>query len=107
MPFDQLEDFITPSELFYIRSHFPTPKAGSPRLSAIDQWRRAERAKPELRQISAPLAFTDLRRHAGMRRQQPGIHGATGAGPQWELGAVGNARMDGCSPVPCFWSAPG
>src|SRR5258707_1246637 len=26
MPFDQLDDFITPSELFYIRSHFPTPK---------------------------------------------------------------------------------
>src|SRR5260221_14105787 len=26
MPFDQLEDFITPSQLFYIRSHFPTPK---------------------------------------------------------------------------------
>ena len=23
MPFDQLGDFITPSELFYIRSHFP------------------------------------------------------------------------------------
>ena len=26
MPFDQLGDFITPSELFYIRSHFPTPE---------------------------------------------------------------------------------
>src|SRR5258708_13358538 len=26
MPFDQLGDFITPSELFYIRSHFPAPK---------------------------------------------------------------------------------
>src|SRR6476620_7029221 len=26
MPFDQLDDFITPSELFYIRSHFPTPE---------------------------------------------------------------------------------
>src|ERR1700675_808704 len=26
MPFDQLGDSITPSELFYIRSHFPTPK---------------------------------------------------------------------------------
>jgi len=24
--FDQLGEFITPSELFYIRSHFPTPK---------------------------------------------------------------------------------
>ena len=23
MPFDELGDFITPSELFYIRSHFP------------------------------------------------------------------------------------
>ena len=26
MPFDQLSDFITPSELFYIRSHFPIPE---------------------------------------------------------------------------------
>ena len=24
-PFDRLDEFITPSELFYIRSHFPTP----------------------------------------------------------------------------------
>ena len=26
MPFELLEDFITPSDLFYIRSHFATPK---------------------------------------------------------------------------------
>jgi hypothetical protein len=26
MPFDQLGDFITPAELFYIRNHFPAPK---------------------------------------------------------------------------------
>jgi hypothetical protein len=26
MPFDQLGDFITPAELFYIRSHFPAPE---------------------------------------------------------------------------------
>lgn len=26
MPFDQLSDFITPSELFYVRSHLPTPE---------------------------------------------------------------------------------
>jgi hypothetical protein len=26
MPFDQLGEFITPSELFYIRSHFPIPE---------------------------------------------------------------------------------
>jgi DMSO/TMAO reductase YedYZ molybdopterin-dependent catalytic subunit len=29
MPFDQLGEFITPTELFYIRSHFPTPKLES------------------------------------------------------------------------------
>ena len=25
-PFDRLDSYITPTELFYIRSHFPTPK---------------------------------------------------------------------------------
>src|SRR5260221_86359 len=25
MPFDQLDSYLTPTELFYIRSHFPTP----------------------------------------------------------------------------------
>ena len=25
-PFDQLDSFLTPTELFYIRSHFPAPK---------------------------------------------------------------------------------
>lgn len=29
MPFDQLGDFITPTQLFYIRSHFPTPQLDS------------------------------------------------------------------------------
>jgi hypothetical protein len=26
MPFDQVDSYITPTELFYIRSHFPTPR---------------------------------------------------------------------------------
>lgn len=25
-PFDQVDSFLTPTELFYIRSHFPAPK---------------------------------------------------------------------------------
>src|SRR5882724_13385690 len=25
-PFDQIDSFLTPTELFYIRSHFPAPK---------------------------------------------------------------------------------
>jgi DMSO/TMAO reductase YedYZ molybdopterin-dependent catalytic subunit len=26
MPFDQVDSYLTPTELFYIRSHFPAPK---------------------------------------------------------------------------------
>src|ERR1700761_5061023 len=26
MPFELLDDFITPSDMFYVRSHFPVPK---------------------------------------------------------------------------------
>jgi len=42
MPFDQLGDFITPSELFYIRSHFAVPElnVGSYRLSLRGAVRR-------------------------------------------------------------------
>jgi hypothetical protein len=29
MPFDQVDSYLTPTELFYIRSHFPTPKITS------------------------------------------------------------------------------
>src|SRR4030088_2059836 len=27
-PFDQIDSYLTPRELFYIRSHFPAPKLG-------------------------------------------------------------------------------
>src|SRR4030081_3396405 len=45
MPFDQLGDFITPSELFYIRSHFPTPELDplAYRLSIGGAVRRGQR----------------------------------------------------------------
>ena len=26
MPFDQVDSYLTPTELFYIRSHFPAPR---------------------------------------------------------------------------------
>jgi hypothetical protein len=38
MPFDQLDSHLTPTELFYIRSHFPTPSIDR-QLSAKDRWR--------------------------------------------------------------------
>ena len=70
MPFDQLGDFIAPSELFYIRSHFPY-------LSWIQRpfdcryGASAEAAEPEVRRYPRH-AFRDMLRHTGMRWQQPG-----------------------------------
>jgi DMSO/TMAO reductase YedYZ molybdopterin-dependent catalytic subunit len=94
MPFDQLGDFITPTELFYIRSHFPTPALdpGTYRLSI---------GGAVLRELS--LGYADIRAMpsrtyiatlecAGNSRVflAPPMPGA-----QWELGAVGNAEWTG------------
>src|SRR3979411_3077031 len=94
MPFDQLGDFITPAELFYIRSHFLTPELDpvAYRLSIGGAVRRELnlsyadiRAMPS-RTCIAPLEC------AGNSRifLVPAVPGA-----QWELGAVGNAEWTG------------
>ena len=94
MPFDQHSDFITPSELFYIRSHFPTPELDPVafRLSIRGAVRNelslsyaALRAMPS-RKCVATLEC------AGNSRVflTPPVPGA-----QWELGAVGNAEWTG------------
>jgi DMSO/TMAO reductase YedYZ molybdopterin-dependent catalytic subunit len=94
MPFDQLEDFITPSELFYIRSHFPTPKLDplAYRLSISGAVRN------ELSLSYADICAMPSRtcvatlECAGNGRvfMVPPVPGA-----QWELGAVGNAEWTG------------
>jgi len=90
MPFDQLEDFITPSELFYIRSHFPTQSwIPSPIGYRLNGAVRNElslsyadiRAMPS-RTCVATLECAGNSRYSWCRR----------AGAQWELGAVGNAE---------------
>ena len=94
MPFDQLGEFITPSELFYIRSHFPIPELDPVafRLSIRGAVRNelslsyaALRAMPS-RKCVATLEC------AGNSRVflVPPVPGA-----QWELGAVGNAEWTG------------
>ena len=94
MPFDQLSDFTTPSELFYIRSHFPTPELDPVafRLSIRGAVRNelslscaALRAMPS-RKCVATLEC------AGNSRVflTPPVPGA-----QWQLGAVGNAEWTG------------
>jgi DMSO/TMAO reductase YedYZ molybdopterin-dependent catalytic subunit len=94
MPFDQLGNFITPNELFYIRSHFPAPALDPAtfRLSIRGAVRH------ELK-----LSYADIR--AMPSRTRVATLECAGnsrvflvppaPGAQWELGAVGNAAWTG------------
>ena len=94
MPFDQLDSFLTPTELFYIRSHFPVPRidVAGYRLS-IDGAVRNPLALSyqELREMRSETRIATLE-CAGNNRVflVPQVRGA-----QWELGAVGNAEWTG------------
>jgi DMSO/TMAO reductase YedYZ molybdopterin-dependent catalytic subunit len=94
MPFDQLGDFITPAELFYIRSHFLTPELdpGSYRLSITGAVRRDLRLSyTDIRAMPSRTCIATLE-CAGNGRVFL-VPPAPGA--QWELGAVGNAEWTG------------
>jgi DMSO/TMAO reductase YedYZ molybdopterin-dependent catalytic subunit len=94
MPFDQLDDFITPSELFYIRSHFLVPElnVASYRLSIRGAVRRElSLSYAEIRSMPSRTCIATLE-CAGNSRVFL-VPPAPGA--QWELGAVGNAEWTG------------
>src|SRR5260370_36663785 len=91
MPFDQLGEFIPPSELFYIRSHFPTPELDplAYRLSISGAVRNElSLSYADIRAMPSRTCVATLE-CAGNSRVflAPPVPGA-----QWELGAVGNAE---------------
>jgi DMSO/TMAO reductase YedYZ molybdopterin-dependent catalytic subunit len=94
MPFEKLEGFITPTELFYVRTHFPIPSIDR------DAWWlnvEGEVENPfvinyeqllELQPVTIPVTLEC----AGNNRNflDPKIKGV-----QWALGAVGTAEWTG------------
>src|SRR5713101_2073423 len=93
-PFDRIDSYLTPTELFYIRSHFPTP--------ALDHASYKLRIGGAVRSPFA-LSYDELRNMPSETRVAtlecagnsrvflvPQV-----AGAQWELGAVGNAAWTG------------
>jgi DMSO/TMAO reductase YedYZ molybdopterin-dependent catalytic subunit len=94
MPFEKLNGFITPNELFYVRSHFPIPEI------AAKNWRLKIEGEVE---SPFELNYDDLLKMplhtlgatlecAGNNRDflDPKVKGV-----QWGLGAVGNASWTG------------
>src|SRR3984893_7640977 len=96
MPFDQLGDFITPSELFYIRSHFPTPELNpvAYRLSIKGAVRNElSLSYADIRAMPSRTCVATLECAGNsLVFLVPPVPGA-----QWELGAVGNAEWTGVS----------
>jgi DMSO/TMAO reductase YedYZ molybdopterin-dependent catalytic subunit len=93
-PVDQVRSFLTPSALFYIRSHFTAPKV---ELASYELRIDGAVRKPyalsyrELRDMPSETRVATLE-CAGNGRVflVPQVEGA-----QWELGAVGNAEWTG------------
>jgi len=94
MPFETVEDFITPTESFYVRTHFPIPK-----IDRNAWWLRVdgevekpfainyeEFLKLESRTIPVTLECAGNNRHF----LEPKVKGV-----QWGLGAVGTAEWTG------------
>src|SRR5882757_4781784 len=90
-PFDRIDSYLTPTELFYIRSHFPIP--------SLDRASYQLRIDGAVRNPFA-LSYDDLRNMPSETRVAtlecagnsrvflvPQVQGA-----QWELGAVSNAE---------------
>src|SRR3954467_15753949 len=93
-PFDQVDSYLTPTELFYIRSHFPAPKLklASYRLRIDGAVRNPfPLSYQQLRDMPSETRVATLE-CAGNSRVFliPQV-----AGAQWELGAVGNAEWTG------------
>jgi DMSO/TMAO reductase YedYZ molybdopterin-dependent catalytic subunit len=93
-PFDQIDSYLTPTELFYIRSHFPIP--------TLDRTSYKLRIGGAVRSPFA-LSYDELRKMPSETRVAtlecagnsrvflvPQVQGA-----QWELGAVSNAEWTG------------
>src|SRR3978361_886101 len=94
MPFDQLDDFITPAELFYIRSHFPTPQLDPVtyrlRIAGAVRGQRILRYA-DIRAMPSRTCIATLE-CAGNGRV---FLSPPAPGAQWQLGAVGNAEWTG------------
>jgi DMSO/TMAO reductase YedYZ molybdopterin-dependent catalytic subunit len=93
-PFDQIDSYLTPTELFYIRSHFPIPvlDRASYQLRIDGAVRRPfTLSYDELRSMPSETRTATLE-CAGNSRVflVPQVQGA-----QWELGAVSNAVWTG------------
>jgi DMSO/TMAO reductase YedYZ molybdopterin-dependent catalytic subunit len=96
MPFESVDGFITPNELFYVRCHFPVPRIskGEWRLKVEgDVEKPVDLGYDELRKMKSRTITSTLECAGNCRNfLEPKAKGVA-----WGLGAVGNASWTGVS----------
>ena len=94
-PVALLDSFITPNDLFYVRSHMPVPAGRCRDVDAEDR-RRGELADRRCRSTrSRSCRRSRSRRRSSARATAARSSNRPLAGIQWEKGAVGTARFTG------------
>ena len=95
-PFHELSEYVTPNDLFFIRSHYPTPKVD---IESFELSVEGKVGNPAGLTMGDLLAMPQVSVHsmlecAGNGRSclNPPV-----AGLQWELGAIGSAVWTGVS----------
>ncbi len=94
MPFEKLKDFITPTELFYVRMHYSIPKIDRTKwrlriegeVDSAFELNYDELTKLASKKVLALLECAGNSR-SFLEHKVPGV--------QWSLGAVGNANWTG------------
>lgn len=92
--FSSLSDWLTPSDQFYVRSHFPTPKVDQAQWSLLVDGAVERPLRLSLGDLRAMKAatLTAVMECAGNGRV---FYEPAREGLQWQSGAVGNAAWDG------------
>ena len=92
-PFDQLDAFLTPSNLFYIRSHFKAPIIETSSYRAQSGRSRCDPMTFRYEDLRAMPSETRVR-HARMRRQQPDLSRSASGRRAMAIRRRGQCRMD-------------
>jgi sulfite oxidase len=93
-----LDDFITPNELFYVRNHLWVPQAGEDEHKLVVELAdgtEKEYTVPELRKRFTEHSITATLQCSGNRRNHMTRGAAATNGLQWQVGAIGNAVWTG------------
>lgn len=98
---EDLDGFLTPKELFFVRNHAPTPRIDAEsyrlRIEGDSIKRPVDLSYDDLLRLPSQTVVSYLECAGNWRGLYPTVMGQTASGGQWNRGAVGCATWSGVS----------